>query len=203
MTRSPVIRLDDLTLSPQTQGTRFHAAMAVIAAPLGSTHLGARLVEVPPGKAAWPFHSHHANDEMFVILSGAGELRFGAEADAVAAGMVAVCPAGGAVTAHQMIAIPLADPAHRPRAARPRRDGHRRGRRGPQRRRHPLLPDRRAWLERDRRLPPQLHIGAGRRHPPPDRWHLPADADQPHRRAQRVRRQGVPGFNVSQWLKGA
>lgn len=104
MTRSPVIRLDDLTLSPQTHGARFHAAMAAIAAPLGATHLGARLVEVPPGKAAWPFHSHHANDEMFVILSGAGELRFGAATHAVAAGMVAVCPAGGAETAHQMMA---------------------------------------------------------------------------------------------------
>jgi len=104
MTQNPVIRLDDLTLSPQIHGTRFHAAMAAIAAPLGATHLGARLVEVPPGKAAWPFHSHHANDEMFVILSGTGELRFGSETHMVAAGMVAVCPAGGAETAHQMIA---------------------------------------------------------------------------------------------------
>ncbi|MGR3481176.1 cupin domain-containing protein [Salipiger marinus] len=104
MTQSPVIRLTDLTLSPQHHGTRFEAAMAAIAAPLGATHLGARLIEVPPGKAAWPFHSHHANDEMFVILSGTGTLRFGPETHAVAAGMVAVCPAGGAETAHQLTA---------------------------------------------------------------------------------------------------
>jgi len=104
MPRSPVVTFDNLDLSPQSYGTRFHAAMAAIAAPLGATHLGARLVEVPPGKAAWPFHAHHANDEMFVILSGTGELRFGPDRYPVAAGMVAVCPAGGAETAHQLIA---------------------------------------------------------------------------------------------------
>jgi uncharacterized cupin superfamily protein len=101
---APVIRLDDLVLQPQTHGTRFHAAMAAIAAPLGATHLGARLVEVSPGKAAWPFHSHHANDEMFVILSGEGELRFGVDRHPISAGMVVICPAGGAETAHQLSA---------------------------------------------------------------------------------------------------
>lgn len=101
---SPVVRLDDLPLAPHGRGDRFAARTAPIAAPLGATHLGARLVEVPPGKTAWPFHSHHANDEMFVILSGTGELRFGADRHALAAGMVAVCPAGGADTAHQIVA---------------------------------------------------------------------------------------------------
>jgi uncharacterized cupin superfamily protein len=101
---APVLRLEDLTLAEQAHGSHFSAAMGAIAAPLGATHLGARLVEVPPGKAAWPFHSHHANDEMFVVLSGTGELRFGAERHPVASGMVAVCPAGGAETAHQLIA---------------------------------------------------------------------------------------------------
>lgn len=100
----PVVRLDDLNLTEQVHGRYFSAAMGAIAAPLGATHLGARLVEVPPGKAAWPFHSHHANDEMFVFLGGTGELRFGEERYPVASGMVAVCPAGGAETAHQLIA---------------------------------------------------------------------------------------------------
>ncbi|MFN4090287.1 MAG: cupin domain-containing protein [Alphaproteobacteria bacterium] len=61
-------------------------------------------VEVPAGRKAWPFHCHHANDEMFVILSGRGELRFGDERHAVAAGDVVVCPSGGPETAHQLIA---------------------------------------------------------------------------------------------------
>lgn len=101
---APLVRLDALPLSPQTHGSQFAAATAAIAAPLGATHLGARLVEVPPGKAAWPFHAHHANDEIFVILSGTGTLRFGTGRHPVGPGSVAVCPAGGAETAHQLIA---------------------------------------------------------------------------------------------------
>ena len=102
---SPVLRLDDLPLTPHAHGTGFAAGRAAIAAPLGAKHLGACLMEVPSGKAAWPFHSHHANDEMFVVLSGTGELRFGDQRHAVGPGMVAVCPAGGPETAHQLVAM--------------------------------------------------------------------------------------------------
>lgn len=100
----PVVRLASLALHPQTHGSRFAAAMAAVAAPRGARNLGARLVEVAPGKAAWPFHCHHANDEMFVILEGSGTLRFGPRVFPVAAGDAIVCPAGGPETAHQLIA---------------------------------------------------------------------------------------------------
>ncbi|MGH8630647.1 MAG: cupin domain-containing protein, partial [Burkholderiales bacterium] len=33
----------------------------------------------PPGKRAFPFHSDHANEEMFFILEGGGTLRYGHE----------------------------------------------------------------------------------------------------------------------------
>lgn len=104
MSRSPVVHLADLALVRQAHGESFDARTAAVAAPAGARRLGARLVEVPPGKRAWPFHNHHANDEMFVILAGAGTLRFGATTHAVAAGDVVVCPAGGPETAHQLIA---------------------------------------------------------------------------------------------------
>ena len=58
---------------------------------------------VPPGKKAFPHHVHHVNDELFVILSGEGTLRFGAEQYPVRSGDVIVCPAGGAEKAHQLI----------------------------------------------------------------------------------------------------
>ena len=32
---------------------------------------------VPPGKKAFPFHRHHVMDELFFIVSGEGEYRFG------------------------------------------------------------------------------------------------------------------------------
>ena len=33
------------------------------------------LVRVPPGRAAWPLHSHSAQWELYVIISGSGEVR--------------------------------------------------------------------------------------------------------------------------------
>jgi uncharacterized cupin superfamily protein len=101
---SPVVRLGELALAETGNGGCFVCATAAVAAPKGARHLGARLVEVPAGKRAWPFHSHHANDEMFVILAGAGRVRFGADEWPVEAGDVVVCPSGGAETAHQLIA---------------------------------------------------------------------------------------------------
>lgn len=98
----PVIRPADLVWKHDGHGETFAARFAAIAAPGGATGLGARLVEVPPGKRAWPFHCHHANDELFLILSGSGRLRYGGEIHAVAAGDAVVCPAGGAETAHQL-----------------------------------------------------------------------------------------------------
>lgn len=99
---SPVVRLSDLTMTRQTHADRFDAYFASIAAPMGARYLGARLTEVPPGKSAWPFHCHHANDEIFIILEGSGTLRHGETEWSVSVGDVVVCPAGGPETAHQL-----------------------------------------------------------------------------------------------------
>ena len=99
----PVVRLADLKLDLQQAGSVFEALTAPVSAPRGAERLGCRLVVVPPGKRAWPFHNHHANDELFVVLSGRGKLRFGEALHAIEAGDVAVCPAGGRSTAHQII----------------------------------------------------------------------------------------------------
>lgn len=102
----PVVTLATLPMETQAHGESFEARKAAVAAPLGATRLGARYVEIPPGKKGWPYHCHLANDEMFVILSGSGILRYGEEEFPLAAGDVAVCPAGGTETAHQLIAGP-------------------------------------------------------------------------------------------------
>ncbi|WP_180900707.1 cupin domain-containing protein [Martelella soudanensis] len=98
----PIVSLRALSLQTQSHGETYEARLAAVAAPLGAKRLGARYVELPPGKKAWPFHCHHANDELFVILSGAGVLRYGGEEHGVSAGDVVVCPAGGVETAHQL-----------------------------------------------------------------------------------------------------
>ena len=58
------------------------------------------LVKVPPGKAACPFHSHSAQWEMFVIISGTGTVRAGKGRHKVKAGAAFMHPPG---EAHQLI----------------------------------------------------------------------------------------------------
>jgi uncharacterized cupin superfamily protein len=106
MTQRPFVNVNDVELTaqiPQKPEAGFEARFAPIAAPLGATKLGCRLSVVPPGKKAFPHHVHHVNDEIFVILSGDGTLRFGTEQFQVGSGDVIVCPAGGAEKAHQLI----------------------------------------------------------------------------------------------------
>jgi uncharacterized cupin superfamily protein len=106
MTQRPFVNVNDVELTPQTPqrpDAGFEARMASIAAPLGTTKLGCRLTVLAPGKKAFPHHVHHVNDELFVILSGDGTLRFGAERYPVRSGDVIVCPAGGTDKAHQLI----------------------------------------------------------------------------------------------------
>src|SRR5260370_26030542 len=106
MPRRPFANVNAIELMPQRpqkSEAGFEARFAPIAAPLGATKLGCRLTVVPPGKKAFPHHVHHVNDELFVILSGEGTLRFGAEQYPVGLGDVIVCPAGGPDRAHQLI----------------------------------------------------------------------------------------------------
>ena len=100
---SPLMNLDQVDLVRQKHGEQFDAQLGSIASKLGAKKLGCRLTVVPPGKRAFPFHAHHTNEELFLILAGEGVLRFGKERYPVRAGDVAVCPAGGAETAHQFI----------------------------------------------------------------------------------------------------
>jgi uncharacterized cupin superfamily protein len=101
---NPVKNVSDVPLIDHGHGDAFAARIGQFAPHIGLEKLGCRLVVVPPGKKAWPFHNHHANEEMFVILEGAGSLRFGLDIFPVRAGDVIACPAGGPETAHQLIA---------------------------------------------------------------------------------------------------
>ena len=64
--------------------------------------LGCSLMELPPGKFAFPRHFHTANEEAYFILSGTGRLRIGEDTVAVKAGDYAALPIGPE-GAHQLI----------------------------------------------------------------------------------------------------
>lgn len=97
------VSLSDLQFEEFAHPPLYQARTAALARRLGARKLGYRVIELPPGKRAWPLHHHHVNEEMFVILSGTGVFRRGGERVAVAAGDVVAAPAGGADTAHQFV----------------------------------------------------------------------------------------------------
>ena len=75
----------------------------------GAEKLGCGLFEVAPGKRAWPFHYHFANEEALYIMAGSGTLRFGTEEFQIGPGHF-VSFRTGPETAHQLIntgSVPL------------------------------------------------------------------------------------------------
>ncbi|MEJ0099853.1 MAG: cupin domain-containing protein [Pseudomonadota bacterium] len=107
----PVINLDEVQIGDRPQAfqpagravERFESRMGVIGARIGARMLGYNITAVPPGKRAFPLHNHHANEEMFFILQGSGELRVGDERYTLRAGDFIASPPGGPESAHQII----------------------------------------------------------------------------------------------------
>ena len=56
--------------------------------------MGCGIDIVPPGKMSCPYHFHHAQEEMFVVLEGSGTLRVAGERLPITAGDVIFIPAG-------------------------------------------------------------------------------------------------------------
>ncbi|PCK87952.1 cupin [Rhizobium sophoriradicis] len=98
-----VINIADLALDHWKQGEFYEGADASFGARLGLAGLGISYNEVPSGKSSCPFHNHHVEDELFYVIAGTGEYRFGDERHAIKAGDVLGAPAGGPETAHQII----------------------------------------------------------------------------------------------------
>lgn len=107
----PVINIADIVLEPRppafapsgAAAERFEAKMGFIAPRIGARKLGYNLTAVPPGKSAFPSHNHHANEEMFFVLQGTGELQVGGNTYPIRVGDVIACPAGGKEAAHQIV----------------------------------------------------------------------------------------------------
>jgi uncharacterized cupin superfamily protein len=101
MTEKPVINIDDVQLADRGNGKSFSVKWGRVGPALGLNALGCAVHVVPPGKKAFPFHRHHVMDELFFVLSGEGQYRWGEETLAVKAGDLVSAPAG--TKAHQLI----------------------------------------------------------------------------------------------------
>jgi hypothetical protein len=66
----PIVNLADVEFQPRAApvtgaaGARYEAAFARVGAPVGARRLGYTVTAVPPGKRAFPFHSHRVNEEI-------------------------------------------------------------------------------------------------------------------------------------------
>jgi uncharacterized cupin superfamily protein len=109
----PIINLDELAYDnfghgmkypgAMKAGEKFQARLGAIGPKIGAQKLGYNVTVLPPGKRAFPFHSHRVNEEMFLVLEGAGEIRIGDQTHAIKKNDIIACVAGGPETAHQII----------------------------------------------------------------------------------------------------
>jgi len=99
----PILNLDQVVFDHLEENGLYTSSRGTIGARIGARHLGYNLTVLPPGKAQCPFHCHHGEEEMFFILEGEGELRFGDQRYPIRAHDVIACPPGGPEVAHQII----------------------------------------------------------------------------------------------------
>ena len=99
----PIANLDEVEFDDVEDNGYYTSKRALFSDGIGARKLGYNLTILPPGKAQCPLHSHRAEEEMFLILEGQGELRFGSERYPIRKHDVIACPTGGPETAHQLV----------------------------------------------------------------------------------------------------
>lgn len=99
----PIMNLEDVEFDDVEENGLYTSSRGTIGAHIGARKLGYNLTVLPPGKAQCPFHCHRGAEEMFLILEGEGELRFGDDRYPIRKHDVIACPPGGPTVAHQII----------------------------------------------------------------------------------------------------
>jgi uncharacterized cupin superfamily protein len=97
-----VVNVSEVESSSHEKGVRFSCLGRHLGYFSGGKGIGCSWYEVPPGKVAWPYHYHTANEESLYVLEGTGTLRIGKEEVAVGPGDYASFPVGPD-HAHQLI----------------------------------------------------------------------------------------------------
>ena len=92
----------DLEWDEQSHGEKFGYRRKQLSRAAGDEKLGCSLYEVPPGRRAWPYHYHLANEEAIYVLEGSGTLRIDGEQVRISKGTYVALPAR-AQSAHQIV----------------------------------------------------------------------------------------------------
>lgn len=81
-------------MHPLVREPHYDSTGSSLAEGTAAKKLGASFDMLQPGKRGCPYHFHHAQEEMFVILEGSGTLRVADEALPLKQGDVVFIPAG-------------------------------------------------------------------------------------------------------------
>ena len=102
MKRHPnVVGEGEMRWGEQFHGESFGFRRKQLGKAAGAEKLGCSFYEVLPGRKAWPYHYHLANEEALYVLEGSGTLRIGGEEVALREGDYVALPVGEE-RAHQM-----------------------------------------------------------------------------------------------------
>ena len=96
------IDLDSVKRTTIGDGRNFSASIAKVGDLLGMTKIGCTVVELEPGKRAWPYHLHYGQEEVFIVLEGCGTLRYDDDEYEIREGEIFFAGTG-AGTAHQIV----------------------------------------------------------------------------------------------------
>lgn len=89
-----VRNFDDIEKTLDVRSPLYETLFARLAPDTAARRLGASIDIVAPGKRSCPYHFHHGQEEMFVILDGEGTLRVAGELLPIRTGDVVFIPPG-------------------------------------------------------------------------------------------------------------
>ncbi|KOP55068.1 MULTISPECIES: cupin domain-containing protein [Pseudomonas syringae group] len=93
---------NEAPLAQEIREPLYESAAARLGTGTAAQKLGASIDVVAPGKRSCPYHFHHAQEEMFVIIEGEGSLRVAGELLPIKTGDIVFIPPG-AEYPHQII----------------------------------------------------------------------------------------------------
>jgi uncharacterized cupin superfamily protein len=94
LARMLIRNFNDVPTERERREPLYDSICARLARGTAARKLGASIDTVAPGMRSCPYHFHHAQEEMFVVLEGQGTLRVAGEMLALRAGDIAFIPPG-------------------------------------------------------------------------------------------------------------
>lgn len=92
--RALIRNFDEVPLEHQHRPPLYDTRWGAVSAGTVASKLGAGVDVLAPGMRSCPYHFHHAQEELFIVLAGEGSLRVAGELLPIRAGDMLFIPAG-------------------------------------------------------------------------------------------------------------